>query len=107
MAAKKTPPKPANGASAAEVSEVGSEPESMTPAQREKLIQDVQERADRLQAMTDGSQGHWAAWHTLIGSCAESPEDFKEAMRLGREWRESFRPKPSRRKAGVVDAGDP
>ena len=107
MAEKKTPPKPANGASAAEASEAGFEPERRTPAQRDKLIRDVQERAARLRAMADEKQGSWVAWHTLIGSCAESPEAFEEAMRLGREWRESLRPKPNRRKARAVDACDP
>ncbi|MFN4259178.1 MAG: hypothetical protein ACK4RK_07755 [Gemmataceae bacterium] len=34
---------------------------------------------------------------TVWGAFANDP-DFEEAMRLGREWRESFRPKSSKRK---------
>jgi hypothetical protein len=31
-------------------------------------------------------------WRSIVGSFANDPA-FEEAMRLGREWRESFRPK--------------
>ena len=37
-----------------------------------------------------GPQIPW--WEKISGSFANDPE-FEEAMRLGREWRESFRPK--------------
>ncbi len=33
----------------------------------------------------------------ISGTFANDP-DFVEAMKLGREWRESFRPKPPRRR---------
>jgi hypothetical protein len=36
-------------------------------------------------------------WERIAGSFAEDPM-FEEAMRLGREWRESFRPKSAPRK---------
>jgi hypothetical protein len=36
-------------------------------------------------------------WERIAGSFEGDPL-YEEAMRLGREWRESFRPKPSRRK---------
>ena len=36
----------------------------------------------------------------IAGSFANDPA-FEEAMRLGREWRESFRPKPRKRKKKV------
>ena len=31
-------------------------------------------------------------WRNIVGSFANDPA-FEEAMRLGRQWRESFRPK--------------
>jgi hypothetical protein len=36
-------------------------------------------------------------WEKIAGSFANDPA-FEEAMRLGREWRESFRPKARKRK---------
>lgn len=35
-------------------------------------------------------------WEGIIGAFADDP-DFLEAMRLGREYRESLRPKPAKR----------
>ena len=32
-------------------------------------------------------------WRKVIGSFADDPAAFEEAMRLGRQWRDSFRPK--------------
>jgi hypothetical protein len=44
---------------------------------------------------TDKSKDPWIehVWGAFAGDPA-----FEEAMRLGREWRESFRPKPSKRR---------
>jgi hypothetical protein len=36
-------------------------------------------------------------WDRIAGSFAGDPT-FAEAMRLGREWRESFQPKPRKKK---------
>jgi hypothetical protein len=36
-------------------------------------------------------------WERISGIFADDPA-FEEAMKLGREWRESFRPKPPRKK---------
>jgi hypothetical protein len=36
-------------------------------------------------------------WKNISGIFADDPA-FEEAMKLGREWRESFRPKPPRKK---------
>jgi hypothetical protein len=36
-------------------------------------------------------------WENIAGTFAGDPA-FEEAMRLGREWRESFRPKPRKRR---------
>ena len=91
MATKKEgPPRPTtNGEPAAGTAEKAAKPRRITKAQR---IQAIQERAARLRAKLDEIQGDWVAWHHLIGSHADDPEAFEEAMRLGREWRESFRP---------------
>jgi len=40
----------------------------------------------------DKSQGRSAWWEKMFGSFADS-EGFEEAVRLGREYRESLRPK--------------
>ena len=41
-------------------------------------------------------------WEEISGSFANDPA-FDEAMRLGREWRESFRPKTRKRRAKSAD----
>ena len=44
-------------------------------------------------------------WEKIYGSFADDPA-HEEAMRLGREWRESFRPKPRKnRKAANARPG--
>ncbi len=43
-----------------------------------------------------GKQYPW--WKEIVGIFADDPA-FEEAMRLGRQWRESFRPKPPRKKS--------
>jgi uncharacterized small protein (DUF1192 family) len=42
-----------------------------------------------------GKQFPW--WNEIAGIFADDP-GFEEAMRLGRQWRESFRPKAPRKK---------
>jgi hypothetical protein len=44
---------------------------------------------------SSGKQFPW--WNEIAGIFADDP-GFDEAMRLGREWRESFRPKVSQKK---------
>jgi hypothetical protein len=75
----------------------------MTKAQRERRVEALQEQVVRLKAMVEEIQGP-QDWHKIIGSHADAPEAFEEAMRLGREWRESFRPKPRQRKSKSSDA---
>jgi hypothetical protein len=65
----------------------------MTKAQLERRVYVLEEQVARLKAELEevrGPQVPW--WEKISGSFADDP-DFKEAMRLGREWRESFRPK--------------
>jgi hypothetical protein len=99
MAAKKTPTAPAtNGAPVTRAADLEPKACRMTEAQREQGIQALQEQAARLKAMAEAIQGP-QGWHKIIGSHADAPEAYEEAMRYGREWRESFRPKPRRRRA--------
>lgn len=48
----------------------------------------------KLEELT-GAKVPW--WQAIAGTFANDPT-YEEAMRLGREWRESFRPKPRRNK---------
>jgi hypothetical protein len=100
-AKKKAPPAPTiNGEPAPADKE--PQPRRMTKAQREQRIKALQEQVARLKAMAEEIQGP-QEWHMLIGSHADDPETFEEAMRLGREWRESFRPNRNRRKSKSID----
>jgi hypothetical protein len=98
---KKMPPAPTTNGEPAPA-EKGPKPRRMTKAQREQRIKALQEKVAHLKAMAEAIQGP-QEWHKLIGSHADDPETFEEATRLGREWRESFRPKPRRRKSRSGD----
>jgi hypothetical protein len=79
-------------------------PPKMTKAQLELRVHDLENQVARLRAELEevrGPQVPW--WEKIVGSHADAPEAFEEAMRLGREWRESFRPKPRRRKPKSSD----
>jgi len=102
-AKKKVPLAPAtNGEPAPAPAEEEPRPHRMTKAQRERRIQALQEQVACLKAMAEEIQGP-QEWHKLIGSHADDPEAFEEAMRLGREWRELFRPEPRGRKLRSSD----
>jgi hypothetical protein len=47
-----------------------------------------------------GKQYPW--WEEIAGSFADDPA-FEEAMRLGREWRDSFKPKARKKQKKKVD----
>lgn len=52
----------------------------------------------RLKAKVDGKKRNSDDWlDKIYGSFANDPI-YEEAMRLGREWRESFRPKKRRQR---------
>jgi hypothetical protein len=51
----------------------------------------------RLKEKIEGPEIPWT--EKIAGTFANDP-DFEEAMRLGREWRESFRPGAKKRKRG-------
>lgn len=88
---KKAAPSPATNGEPVTAPRVESKPRRMTPAGRERRIQAVEERAARLRAVPDEMQGDWVGWPHVVGSHADAPDAFEEAMRLGREWRESFK----------------
>jgi hypothetical protein len=107
MATKKShrPAPPANGAPVAEPApkespdEMVTTPEParhprMTKAQLEQHVHSLEAQVAQLKAELEeirGPQVPW--WKKIVGSHADDPEAFNEAMRLGREWRDSFRPK--------------
>jgi hypothetical protein len=52
----------------------------------------------RLKAKVEGTTSPSTPWWEQIWGAFANDPDFEEAMRLGREYRESFRPKPSKRR---------
>lgn len=62
------------------------------------LEAEVEELKQKL-AATNSEPKPW--WEGVIGAFADDP-DFLEAMRLGREYRESLRPKPAKRAKPVA-----
>jgi hypothetical protein len=94
-----SPTKIARRVNAAEepvVEQAPKEPGSsrMTKAQLEHRVHALEGQIARLEAELEevrGPQLPW--WEKISGSFADDPVAFDEAMRLGREWRESFRPK--------------
>jgi hypothetical protein len=80
----------------------------MTKVQLERRVHALEGQIARLKAELEelrGPEVPW--WQKISGSFADDP-DFKEAMRLGREWRESFRPKPrtSKKKTRKAKSSD-
>ena len=66
----------------------------MAPSDLEKRVAALEAEVAKLKAEATKSavnQRPW--WEEIAGTFADDPA-FEEAMRLGREWRESFRPKP-------------
>ncbi len=69
-------------------------PARKTKAELERQVNILEGQVARLKAELDevrGPQLPW--WEKIVGIYEENDPAFDEAMRLGREWRESFRPK--------------
>jgi hypothetical protein len=65
----------------------------MTKAQLERRVYALEQQVARLKAELEEAVGPQVPWWQKISGSFADDHDFKEAMRLGREWRESFRPK--------------
>jgi hypothetical protein len=69
----------------------------MASSDLEKRVAALEAEVAKLKAESTKSaanQRPW--WEEIAGTFADDPA-FEEAMRLGREWRESFRPKPPKK----------
>jgi hypothetical protein len=80
----------------------------MTKAQLAHRVHALEGQIARLKAELEevrGPQEPW--WQKIVGIYANDP-NFDEAMRLGREWRESFRPKKrsSKKKSPKAKSAD-
>jgi hypothetical protein len=80
----------------------------MTKVQLERRVHALEAQVAWLKAQLEeavGPQVPW--WQKISGSFANDPE-FDEAMRLGREWRESFQPKKrsSKKKSRKAKSSD-
>ncbi len=70
----------------------------MASADLEQKVAALEAEVAKLRAALNTAGGkQYPSWREIAGSFADDPA-FEEAMRLGREWRESFRPKPPRKK---------
>ncbi len=70
----------------------------MSPIPLEERVTALEAEVARLKAMVEELVGdHKPWWKRIVGTFSNDPA-FEEAMRLGREWRESFRPKPGKRR---------
>ena len=71
----------------------------MATVELEKRVAALEAEVAKLKATiktpTEANDLPW--WERIAGSFEGDPL-YEEAMRLGREWRESFRPKSARRK---------
>lgn len=67
----------------------------MTLAQIEARLAALEAEVARLKARQgeDGKRTWWKSW---VGAFRDDPH-YEEAMRLGRQYRESLRPKPRKR----------
>jgi hypothetical protein len=71
----------------------------MTKAKLADRVAALEREVARLAMKLEHADKKDDPWKTdVFGAFAGDP-DFLEAMRLGREWRESFRPKPRKRRA--------
>ncbi len=101
---KKTRPAPAaNGHPTTATTDRKPRRPRMTTAQLERRLAALEAELSQLRAvLEEKASPDQLGWRRIIGSFANDPA-FDEAMRLGREWRESFRPKKRSRKAKSSD----
>ncbi|HEY3324534.1 MAG TPA: hypothetical protein VGP72_29045 [Planctomycetota bacterium] len=68
----------------------------MTNAALEKRIAALEAEVAALKARSGGEKQDQRPWWRAVAGIFEDDPAFEEAMRLGREYRESLRPKPRR-----------
>lgn len=69
----------------------------MVTSDVEKRLAELELKVKNLEQNSQSSSTQETPWWThVVGAFADDP-DFLEAMRLGRKYRESLRPKPPRR----------
>ena len=64
----------------------------------ERRLAALEEEVARLKERLDAADGPKKDWTKEIAGTFANDPAFEEAMRLGRRWRESFRPKPKKQK---------
>jgi hypothetical protein len=74
-------------------------PPRVAKAKLELRVAKLEQAFARLQAERDEVGGPRQPWWEIISGTFANDPAFEEAMRLGREWRESFRPKTRKRRA--------
>ena len=59
----------------------------------EERLASLEAEVARLKAVKHGDENNAQPWRERIRGTFKEDSDYDEAMRLGRQWRESFRPK--------------
>ena len=93
---RRRPTLTANGEPVLEQSRPKRRPPRMAQTRLESRVAALEKEVERLKAERQEAQlteQPW--WQQISGTFADDPA-HDEAMRLGREWRESFRPKKGR-----------
>ncbi len=75
----------------------------MASTDLENRVSALEDEVARLKAKLITARRDDQPWWERIAGSFEGDPLYEEAMRLGREWRESFRPKASRRKKATHD----
>jgi hypothetical protein len=70
----------------------------MAASNLEQRVAALETELARLKAKVDSPSGEAAPWWEKVWGAFAGDPDFVEAMRLGRKYRESQRPKPRKRR---------
>jgi hypothetical protein len=69
----------------------------MGPAQLEKRVEALEEEMARLKSKVEAADALTPWWERIAGTFQDDPV-YEKAMKLGRQYRRSLRPKPGKRK---------